>query len=99
LFFCLRLLGNTAEAYGFSKDAGAIGESGVLEKYGVYPIAALTLAAAISKELIIMNEVRTMSSRCLLQCHISHIFRDLSIGGRPGRLLLDSCGFRLHFAA
>lgn len=48
--------GNLAEAYGFSKEAGAFGDSGLLNKYGPWTVGGLALASAISKEWIILGE-------------------------------------------
>jgi len=50
------MLGNPAEAYGIHPDAGLVGKSGLVEKYGVIPTVGLFLAAAISKEWIILDE-------------------------------------------
>jgi hypothetical protein len=48
--------GNTAEAYGLSPEAGAIGDGGIIEKYGLVPLLGLGLAAALSKEVLLLNE-------------------------------------------
>jgi uncharacterized protein YjbJ (UPF0337 family) len=48
--------GNVQEAYGLSDDAGALGKANVLQKYGVLPVVGFGLAAAISKEWLILNE-------------------------------------------
>lgn len=50
------LAGNPAEAYGIHPDAGLVGKSGLVEKYGLIPTVGLFLAAAVSKEWIILDE-------------------------------------------
>ena len=47
--------GNFAEAYGHSPEAGAIGELGLLQKYGAWTVGSLFLASAISKEWIMIG--------------------------------------------
>jgi len=49
-------MGNVAEAYGVSPDAGALGKSGLIDKYGVLPLAGSLLAVLIGKEVIVYNE-------------------------------------------
>jgi hypothetical protein len=48
--------GDTRHAYGLHPDAGAVGTPGLIQKYGWAPLLGLGLAAAVSKELLILNE-------------------------------------------
>jgi Mitochondrial ATP synthase B chain precursor (ATP-synt_B) len=48
--------GNTREAYGLHPNAGAVGESGILDRYGLLPLLGFGAVAAISKEMFILNE-------------------------------------------
>lgn len=76
--------GNLSEAYGLSKEAGAIGESGLLDKYGLIPVGGLALAAAVSKELIILNE-----EVALLGCFLTAVFSGYVLLREPVKQALD----------
>eukprot|EP01006_Ploeotia_vitrea_P063041 TRINITY_DN84844_c0_g1_i1.p2 TRINITY_DN84844_c0_g1~~TRINITY_DN84844_c0_g1_i1.p2 ORF type:complete len:448 (+),score=282.93 TRINITY_DN84844_c0_g1_i1:102-1346(+) len=47
---------NLPEAYGLSDQAGAIGSAGIMEKYGLWTVTGMGLVAALSKELIMLDE-------------------------------------------
>lgn len=45
-----------AEAYGVSDAAGAIGDGGILAKWGLYPTVGLATAILLSKEIYMITE-------------------------------------------
>lgn len=48
--------GNNAEAYTLSPDAGALGSSGLIEKYGFLSLVGSAVAIGVSKEVFILTE-------------------------------------------
>lgn len=48
--------GNAAEAYTLSADAGALGSSGLLEKYGFLSLVGSAVAIGVSKEVLLLSE-------------------------------------------
>ena len=66
--------GNTAEAYGIHPDAGVLGKSGIVEKYGLLPLAGWGLVAAISKEWFILDEEVFLLGTFLFSSTLGYVF-------------------------